>query len=184
MNEEQALIRALQNEETRLQAFEEVVRRHEARVKAWVRRWVSDPVLTDEVVQETFLAAWKGVSHFRGEAQLSSWLYKIAQRTAFRYLKAERLRTGLPWPVNEEGEPYEPTAESDVNYERLARELAIAKQSLTPIQQKVYEAVWEDGLAYKDIAATMGLSVNTIKAHVHHIRQRLWRFLRPWLGEE
>jgi RNA polymerase sigma-70 factor (ECF subfamily) len=181
---EEELIQAFAFEETREVAFEEVVRRYYSQVRRWIYRWVQSPEIADELTQETFLAAWEKLHTFRGEAKLSTWLYTIARRKAFAYLRKDPVRQWIPWPTMEEGEVWDPAAEADVPYERLFRELEAVQATLTPIQQKVYRAVWEEGRPYNDIASELGLRPNTIKAHVHHIRQRLWKFLRPWLGED
>jgi RNA polymerase sigma-70 factor (ECF subfamily) len=181
---EEELIQAFAFEETREAAFEEVVRRYYSQVRRWIYRWVQSPEIAEELTQETFLAAWEKLHTFRGEAKLSTWLYTIARRKAFAYLRKDPARQWIPWPMMEEGEVWDPAAEADVPYERLFRELEAVQATLTPIQQKVYRAVWEEGRPYKDIASELGLRPNTIKAHVYHIRQRLWKFLRPWLGED
>ncbi len=181
---EEALLQAVAYEETREAAFEEIVRRYYRQVKGWVERWAHDPNTAEELTQEIFLIAWEKLHTFRGEAKLSTWLYTIARRKTFHFLKKDLSRQWLPWPVSEEGEVWEPEAEADVPYERLFRELETARATLTPTQQEIYRAVWEEGRPYKEIASKMGLRPNTIKAHVFHIRRQLWKHLRSWLGEE
>jgi RNA polymerase sigma-70 factor (ECF subfamily) len=181
---EEALRQAFSCDETREAAFEEIVRRYYPRVKNWIHGWVKNLEVAEELTQETFLAAWNGLHGFRGEAKISTYLYTIARRKAFAYLRKDPARQWVPWPTPEDGEVWDPAAEPDVPYERLFRELSAAQATLTPIQKKVFQAVWEEGRPYKEVAAELGLRPNTIKAHIHHIRQRLWRFLRPWLGDE
>ncbi len=181
---EEELLQAITYEETREAAFEEIVRRHYNQVKSWVKRWIQNPDTAEELTQEVFLIAWENLHTFRGEAKVSTWLYTIAQRKTFSFLKKDPTRSWLPWPTSEEGEIWEPAAEVDVPYERLFRELETARTRLTPIQRKIYQAVWEEGRPYKDIASEMGLKPNTIKAHVFHIRRQLWKYLHSWLGDE
>lgn len=182
MKDEASLVEALQVEETREAAFEEVVRRYYGLVRRWIRSWVSDPALTEELTQEVFLSAWKSIHTFRGQSRLSSWLYVIARRAAFRTLKQRQRERWVPWP-QEDGQPVEMIAEEDTPYERLWQELEAARETFSPIQQRVFAAFWEQGLSYREIAAKLGVSPNTIKAHVFHIRQRLWKALQSWLGD-
>ncbi len=79
---------------------------------------------------------------------------------------------------------YEPPAEPSLDYERFERDLAATVAELSERQRTVFQAAWEEHLPYKEIAARLGLRENTVKAHLFHIRQRLWRRLRTWLGEE
>jgi len=181
---EEELLQAIAYEETREAAFEEIVRRHYRQVKGWVERWVQNPDTAEDLTQEVFLTAWEHLHTFRGESRLSTWLYTIARRKTFLFLKKDSTRSWLPWPTSEEGEIWEPAAQADVPYDRLFRELEAARTRLTFIQQKIYQAVWEEGRPYKEIASEMGLKTNTIKAHVFHIRRQLWKYLHYWLGDE
>ena len=62
--------------------FDEFVNEHRSRVYGVAMRLVSDPELAADVVQETFLRAWRGLARFRGESQVSTWLHRIAIYTA------------------------------------------------------------------------------------------------------
>ncbi|RMF47992.1 MAG: sigma-70 family RNA polymerase sigma factor [Bacteroidetes bacterium] len=179
-----SLWQRLQNEETRLAAFEEVVRSYYPTVKRWIRGWVRDPDVAEDVTQETFLRAWEKCHTFRGEAAFSSWLYTIARREALRTLRKNQRLAYIPWPQDEEGFPYEPAAEPALDYERFERAVAATAEELSERQRAVFRAAWEEHLPYKEIAARLGMRENTVKAHLFHIRQRLWRRLRTWLGEE
>lgn len=180
METDSALWEHLRNEETRLRAFEVLVERHYTQVKGWIRRWVHDEALTEDLTQETFLRAWEKCHTFRGEAQFSSWLYTIARREAFRALHKRSIWRWVPWLW--EGVETLDTPEEDplITVEEIERGLATAVERLTPIQKAVWQAVWEERLPYKEVAARLGISENTVKAHVHQIRQRL----RKSLGRE
>ncbi|MCX7605857.1 MAG: sigma-70 family RNA polymerase sigma factor [Bacteroidia bacterium] len=173
----------LQTEETRFAAFEELVREHYGRVKGWLRQWVRDDALAEDLAQETFLRAWEKCHTFRGEASFSSWLYTIAYREALRVLRRKNRLSAIPWLWGEEGIA-EPPAEPVPNYERFYAELERVVSQLPPMQRAVFEAAWGEHLSYKQVAQKLGIRENTVKAHLYLIRQRLWRQLRSWLGEE
>jgi len=181
---EASLRERLQAEETRLAAFEELVKAYYPRVKRWIQGWVKDPQWAEDLTQETFLRAWEKCHTFRGEAAFSSWLYTLARRETMRALQKSRRLAWAPWPQDEEGFLYEPPAEPSLDYERFERDLAATVAELSERQRTVFQAAWEEHLPYKEIAARLGLRENTVKAHLFHIRQRLWRRLRTWLGEE
>ncbi|GIV23478.1 MAG: RNA polymerase sigma factor [Bacteroidia bacterium] len=174
----------LQAEETRLAAFEELVRTFYPQVKRWVRQWVQDPALAEDITQETFLRAWEKCHTFRGEAAFSTWLYTIARRETLRFLKKQNRFAFIPWPwTNEEG-PEEPAAEPIPHYTRFYTELEKTLAELPPMQRAVFEAAWENHLPYKEVAQKLGIRENTVKAHLYHIRQKLWKRLRSWLADE
>lgn len=68
-------------------AFERVVRRHTPRLLAAATRLTRDGVEADEVVQEAFIAAWRGAAGFDGRAQLGTWLHRITINTALGRLR-------------------------------------------------------------------------------------------------
>lgn len=171
----------LQQEETRLAAFEKLVAAHYAQVKRWLRRWVQDEALAEDLAQETFLRAWEKCHTFRGEAAFSSWLYSIARREAMRALRRQRKFGWLPWLWGSENAPEEPAAEPTLDYERFHAALAQTVEELSPQQRAVFQAAWEEHLPYKVVAERLGIRENTVKAHLYHIRQRLWRRLQSWL---
>ncbi len=70
-------------------AFEELVRRHADRLHAVVHRPVNDEQEAQEITQETFLRAWRGIGGFKGEAQLFTWLYRIGVNEANRRLETD-----------------------------------------------------------------------------------------------
>lgn len=181
---EESLWVRLQGEETRLAAFEELVKAYYPRVKRWIQGWVRDPHLAEDLTQETFLRAWEKCHTFRGEAAFSSWLYTLARRETLRTLRKNQRLSWVPWPQDEEGFPYEPAAEPCLDYERFEQELAATVKELPERQRAVFQAAWEEHLPYKEIAVRLGIRENTVKAHLFHVRQCLWRRLRVWLGEE
>ncbi len=180
---EPTLWEQLQKEETRLAAFEKLVTAHYGQVKRWLLRWVGDEALAEDLAQETFLRAWENCHTFRGEAAFSSWLYTIARREALRALQHRRREGILPWLWGTENAPEEPAAEPIPDYERFHAAIAETVEALPPKQRAVFEAAWHEHLSYKAIAQRLGIRENTVKAHLYHVRQRLWKRLREWLSD-
>ncbi|MCS6895681.1 MAG: sigma-70 family RNA polymerase sigma factor [Bacteroidia bacterium] len=180
MTAQEHLWEELRNEERRMQAFEKLVKLHYPQVKGWVRRWVGDEAMAEDIVQETFLKAWENCHTFRGEAQFSSWLYTIARRLTLRTVRKRSIWRWIPWRW-EAVETIESAMEpSEMSAESIETNLRAALKRLSPIQQAVWQAVWEENLPYKKVAQRLGIRENTVKAHIHQIRQRL----RKWFGRE
>lgn len=90
MTELRALIdRAREGSE---EAFCELVRLYEARVRSTLGRFVRDPNVVDDLAQNTFLSGFRKLESFRGDAPLGAWLLAIAKNEALMYLRDERLR--------------------------------------------------------------------------------------------
>ena len=74
------------------ECFAELMRRHTKAVRARVESIVRNPSDVDDIVQETFIKAWRGLSSFRVEAAVRTWLYTIATNEALMYWRRERRR--------------------------------------------------------------------------------------------
>src|SRR5579859_7473588 len=71
-------------------AFAQLVQHHQRRVFNLVYRMVQDYEEANEVTQDTFLAAWQGLSSFRGDARFSTWLYRIAYNCSLKQLEVHK----------------------------------------------------------------------------------------------
>ena len=78
MYNEQQLIQELIDASTREKAFETLVREFQEQLYWQIRRMVLDHNDTDDILQNVFMKAWLGLDNFRGDARLSTWLYRIA----------------------------------------------------------------------------------------------------------
>ena len=73
-----------------MRAFSLLVERYQRSMTALVARMTPNPDDVDDIVQELFVRAWKGLPRFRGEAQFSTWLYRIAVNTTIKYPSRRR----------------------------------------------------------------------------------------------
>ena len=87
---EDNLIKALQDPKTQRKAFEEMVKRYSPQLYSQIRRMVLSHDDTDDILQNTFLKAWSNLSSFRGEAKVSTWLYRIAFNETLAFLGKQR----------------------------------------------------------------------------------------------
>ena len=93
--EDTELIERLRQPATCRQAFNEVMRLYSEPLYWQVRRMVENHDDANDILQNTFLKAWQSVAGFRGDAKLSTWLYKIALNEAITFLARERKRLSL-----------------------------------------------------------------------------------------
>ena len=76
-------------------AFNLLVKKYQERVYLHVRRMVVDHDDANDVVQNTFIKAWKGLGNFREDAKVFTWLYRIATNESMNFLKKKKLRSAL-----------------------------------------------------------------------------------------
>ena len=88
--------RMLRSEGSRNDAFSAIVAQYRERLYWHIRKMVIVHEDADDVLQNTFIKAWKGLETFKGEAQLYTWLYRIATNEAINFLNQKRGRQFIP----------------------------------------------------------------------------------------
>lgn len=157
------------------QAFDELVRRTYLDLFTLAIRLTGNEEDARDVVQDAYLRAWKGIGSFRGDAQLSTWLYRITANAASthmsrrRRLRTEPLLPGLdPAELRHEAQP-EAMTETNLDLERIAQAVdeLPAKLRSVVVLRDIY------GLPHDAIAEELGISVSAAKVRLHRARKRL-----------
>lgn len=150
-----------------LAAMEALYEAHRPMVYAVALGVVCTRVDADEVLQETFLRAFRSLSGWRGEGRFSTWIYSIALRTALNWRR--RL---IPRPVHrppEEVPDPGAAAEDRESSEELRRAIAAL-----PTQQRIVLTLRHcRGLSLAEIAELQGCALGTVKSNLHHAIARL-----------
>ena len=93
--ENENLVARLRDAATVREAFSEVIRLYSEPLYWQIRRMVQSHDDANDLLQNTFMKAWQSIENFRGDARLSTWLYKIAINESITFLARERKRLGL-----------------------------------------------------------------------------------------
>ena len=157
-------------------AFDELVRRTYVDTYTLALRLTADEEDARDVVQESYLRAWKGLLNFRGEAQFSTWMYRITANTAYSVVKrrrrhrAESLDDVLEEPVelHPDLQP-EDAAETSA----LLDELSVALDELPPKLRVLVVLKDVYGMSHEEIADELGISVPAAKVRLHRGRRKL-----------
>jgi RNA polymerase sigma-70 factor, ECF subfamily len=157
-------------------AFDELVRRTYVDTYTLALRLTAHEEDARDVVQESYLRAWKGLPNFRGDAQFTTWMYRITANTAYTVVKrrrrhrAESLDAMLDDPIElRPGAQPEDAAESAALLERLSAGLdeLPPKLRVLVVLKDIY------GLSHEEIAEELGISVAAAKVRLHRGRKRL-----------
>lgn len=149
-------------------AFARLVERHQAPVRAFLRRTLGGRFdLADDLAQDVFVAAWRSLHRLKDPAGLRSWLFGIAWRRA-----QDAIRSALRGQARDRAwlEVQEPTA-GLAPVDRIALEEAMA--GLVPDQRACVALCLADGWSHAEAAETLGLPLGTVKSHVTRGRARL-----------
>ncbi len=143
-------------------------------------RVTRDPALAQDAVQSAFAAALAAADGFRGEAALSTWLYRITYNKAVDALRARAREVPLPEdeePLDTAGLAHAPSPWADperaLDGRRLRAELEAALDGLTPLQRAVFDLREVEGLPSDEVAARLGLGEGAVRAQLHRARLRL-----------
>jgi RNA polymerase sigma-70 factor, ECF subfamily len=165
-----------------VQAFEALVRRHQVAVIRLCVGMLGDGHAAEDAAQDVFFSAWRSLGQFRGDAQFSTWLYRIATNQCLRSIRRR------PPPVTQLPEDL-PAGESGAPHSRLEAAEATAAVSaavarLSPEQRVALLLRQVEGLSYDQIAEVLGVSMAAVKSRIYHARVELARDLAEGDGED
>lgn len=172
--DETLLIDQLRNPKTAHAAFDTLVRLYGEPVYWQIRKLVARHDDANDILQNVFLKAWNNLQNFRGDAKLSTWLYKIAINESINFLNKERVRNNVS--VDSEDDSYLLNGiESDPYFDgdELQAELQRAVAKLPEKQRLVFNMRYFDEMKYEDISEVLGTSVGALKASYHHAVKKI-----------
>ena len=164
-------------------AFDCLARRHQKLVFRLIYRIVGKDADIEDIAQEVFLRAYKGLDKFRGDAAFSTWLTRITVNYCLKVLNQrktkpllERLTSFIAWSK-------ESTQQSVVE---LQEQRAVVKQALERLSPKHKAAIvllYFEEYSCEEIAEILGCSVGTVKSRLYHARIKLKKLLSPYFFE-
>jgi len=176
VNERELVERCRQDDEG---AFQELVDRYKNLVFAMIARTVQDRSQVEDLAQDVFLRVHRGLPYFRGEARLSTWIYRIVANVC------TQARTRAPAPISLDDGRSAPVAPSGADPQfadielRDRLEKAIAR--LPDRQRLLIGAHYLQGVQYEDLAEALGLPLGTVKTHLYRAKRQLRRLLETEL---
>ena len=154
-------------------AFNAIVESYSERLYWVVRRLVNSHEDTDDLLQDIFVKIWTALPSFRGEAQLYTWLYRIALNETPNFLSRQRVRAVLQFKSLDEEMERRIDEDPYFNGTDAQRELFKALARLPQKQRQVFVMRWWDELTYEEISAITGTSVGALKASYHIAQEKL-----------
>lgn len=170
-------LRLLRDPATRREAFARVVDTYGERLYRLIRRMVISHDDADDLLQNTFLKAWANLDYFRGEARLSTWLYKIATNECLSFL--ERQRTHRHLALDAADSYLIETLRSDDYFDgdELQTQFQASILRLPPKQRLVFNLRYYNDMKYEDMSETLGTSVGALKASFHHAVKKITAYM-------
>jgi len=164
--------------------FDNLYTQYKDRIEGFIRRMVRDTALAQDLTQETFIRAQKGLKDFRGEASVSTWLFRIANNLYLDHLRKEKGRGMMvdffeyldnrDYGAEESGK----NEESDQQVQLLEqREMSECVQEFVDRLPETYRSVmvlyYLEGFSIEEIAGILGASSVSIRVRLHRAREEL-----------
>jgi len=177
MNPNEAdLLLQLSDPRKRSKAFSNIVRMYQERIYWHIRKMVLSHDDANDIMQNTFMKAWNGLDGFRGDAQVSTWLYKIATNETITFLTNQKLKSQPS--IDDQDSTLINNLHSDpyFNGDELQMKLQEAIVRLPEKQRLVFNMKYFDNITYEQMEAILGTSVGALKASYHHAVKKIEQF--------
>lgn len=171
-------------------AFDLLVLKYQRKLMRLVSRLVHDQAEAEDVVQDSFIRAYRALPQFRGDAAFYTWLYRIGINTAKNYLAAQKNRPRAAFEnETEEGEIREQdfamsdnnTPESILASKQIAATVNEAMAGLTEELRTAITLREVESLSYEEIAEMVGCPIGTVRSRIFRAREAIAAKLRPLL---
>ncbi|MDR3340917.1 MAG: sigma-70 family RNA polymerase sigma factor [Candidatus Symbiothrix sp.] len=176
---EEEILKQLRSADPDLQrkAFELVVSYYSEKLYRQIRKMVVSHDDTNDLLQNTFLKAWMNLDFFRGEAKLSTWLYKIAFNESITFLNKQHTQNNVS--IDDQDAFLIEKLESDEYFDGDEIQLKLQKAiiSLPDKQKAVFNLRYYEEMHYEEMSEIMGTSVGALKASYHHAVKKIEEFL-------
>ncbi len=172
-------------------AFDLLVTKYQRKLFRLVSRLVTNQAEAEDVVQETFIKAYRALHQFRGDSAFYTWLYRIGVNTAKNFLDNQgRKVLALTDTSTEQMESYAEgenlrdmdTPESMLASKQIAQTVNVAIDELPEDLRMALSLREIEGLSYDEIASVMDCPIGTIRSRIFRARESIATRLRPLLG--
>jgi RNA polymerase sigma factor (sigma-70 family) len=169
--------------------FEQIVRDHQAMVFGTLMRMTGSRENVDDLAQEVFIRLYRALPSFRGEALLSTYLYRITVNVAQNEWKRRRRDTKSLISISDETSGWEDRLEhpgrnavEQIEEREFAQSVEEQLQNLSRIERAVIVLYHQEERTYEQISLALGLPIGTVRTHLHRGRKKMREALQATQG--
>lgn len=177
MNNDENLLERLRDPHTVRQGFARLVSEYSERLYWQIRKMVLSHDDANDILQDVFMKAWSNLENFRGDAKLTTWLYRIAINESITFLNKKRSQNNVS--IDADDSFLINVLESDEYFDGDEAQLRLQKAILTlPEKQRlVFQMKYFEEMKYDEMSDILGTSVGALKASYHHAVKKIEKFL-------
>ncbi len=175
-NSDKEILAVFKNDQNR--GFDLLVRNYQERLYWHIRKILMNHEDTNDVLQNVFIKAWKGLVKFRAESGLFTWLYRIATNESLTFLKQKKTKLTVPLESIEQHLINMPDEKAPYSGDAIQFKLQKAILTLPDKQRIVFNMRYFDEIKYDDMANILKTSNGALKASYHHAVKKIEKLLK------
>ena len=178
MIDDALILSKFNDEHTREEAFNLLLKKYQQKVYWQVRRIIINHDDADDVIQEVFIKVWKNLGSFRQDAQLFTWLYRIATNESLTFLKKKQAKNNVS--LDDLTVEMSESLNSDPYFSgsEIEKKLQQALLGLPEKQRLVFNMRYYDDLKFQEISDILGTSVGALKASYHLAAKKIELYIK------
>lgn len=158
---------------TKERAFTAILKKYQEKLYWHIRRMVVEHEDANDVLQNMFVKAWKGLENFREDSKLYTWLYRIATNECLTFLEQKKRKSTVSMSDEETGLYNNVKADSNFDGNKLEWKLQLAIQKLPEKQKAVFNLRYFEEMPYHEMSTVLETSEGALKASYHHAVKKI-----------
>ena len=172
---DEEILAQFKHPESKEKAFRNLLINYQERLYYVIKHIVESHDDTDDLLQNTFIKAYRNIDRFESRSSLFTWLYRIATNEALSFKKS-KMRKGIV-PITESGSYQLATVENDHQESEVLERLQKAINELPVRQKQVFEMRYYQELSYDQMSSILSLTTGALKASYHHAVKKIEEYI-------
>lgn len=172
------LLMRFRQPETKEAAYTTIIKKYQEKLYWHIRRMIVDHDDTNDVLQNVFIRVWNGLANFREDAQLYTWLYRIATNESLTFIEGQKKRAAVSLSDVENGLSNKIKADKHFDPQKLEWKLQLAIQKLPEKQRIVFILRYYDEMPYEEMSRVLETSEGALKASYHHAVKKIEDYIK------
>lgn len=171
------LLLLFRDPQTKEKGFTAIIKKYQEKLYWHIRRMVVDHDDANDVLQNVFIRVWNGLENFREDAQLYTWLYRIATNESLSFIEQQKRKSAVSLSDVESGLSNKLKADKHFDASKLEWKLQLAIQQLPEKQRVVFNLRYYDEMPYEEMSRVLETSEGALKASYHHAVKKIEDFI-------